>query len=86
MNIGEMVQLIITPVITLASLVAMWQKLSDKTDENRRRVEQLEESSREQQDRHAAIATGLATLASDIQWLKSTQPPHHKGNARSNDR
>jgi hypothetical protein len=65
-HIGEIVQL----ALTLVAGGVMWQRLTDKADENRRRIERLEADSQSQRECIAELEAGVGIIQNNILWMR----------------
>lgn len=58
----------LTIVGTIAVGAMAWQKIKDRSDENSRRIEELEKRC----DAYDAFAERFATVSNDIKWITKT--------------
>lgn len=77
MNALEIVSLIISLVMLASVIIGFpmaWQKIKDRSDENRRRNEELAKRC----DTYDAFAEKFATLSNDIKWITKTLDERRK--------
>jgi hypothetical protein len=68
MNSGEIVALLISVVSLMSTIIGgamAWQKIKDRSDENKRRIDELESRS----ECHDQLKVRLEVLANDIKWI-----------------
>ena len=70
-------------LLTLATVavggIIAWQRLTDRSYENRRRIENLEASCKELQDKLQSIEWQLAGIKADIAWICDIMRQERRG-------
>lgn len=70
---------VLSPVGTVIAVAMAWQKLKDRSDENKRRIEKLESDG----VCYEALATKLTALSTDIGWIKRDLDLYRRTNGGS---
>jgi hypothetical protein len=69
MNTGEIASLLVSMASLLTVIVGgamAWQKIKDRSDENKRRIEELESRS----ECHDQLKVRLEVFATNVEWIR----------------
>jgi len=81
MNTGEIVALLVSVSSLLTVIVGgamAWQKIKDRSDENKRRIEELESRS----ECHDQLKGRLEVFANDLKWIGEELKRRRDGDSR----